>query len=124
MDECNDSSSESDEDINFSQLAKEENLNNIDILHRLGHDNKNILKQKKKKIKQDLYIYKKNNSKKIINDINCINGFLLTLSKIVENTQNYFQEFFINKMFEICSSFLVYLHSLLPIYKMTNKRVL
>ncbi|CDU17967.1 conserved oligomeric Golgi complex subunit 2, putative [Plasmodium yoelii] len=122
MDECNDSSSESDEDINFSQLAKEENLNNIDILHRLGHDNKNILKQKKKKIKQDLYIYKKNNSKKIINDINCINGFLLTLSKIVENTQNYFQEFFINKMFEICSSFLVYLHSLLPIYKMTNKR--
>lgn len=123
MDECNDSSSESDEDVDFSQLAKE-NLNNIDILHTLGHDNKNILKKKKKKIKQDLYIYKKNNSKKIINDINCINGFLLTLSKIVENTQNNFQEFFINKMFEICSSFLVYLHSILPIYKMTNKRVL
>ncbi|VTZ68892.1 conserved oligomeric Golgi complex subunit 2, putative [Plasmodium chabaudi chabaudi] len=121
MNECNDSSSESDGGIDCSELDKE-HLNNIDILHKLGYDNKNILKKRKKKIKQDLYIYKKNNSKKISNDINCINGFLLTLSKIIENTQEYFQEFFINKMFEICSSFLVYLHSLLPIYKMTNKR--
>ncbi|SCP04632.1 conserved Plasmodium protein, unknown function [Plasmodium ovale] len=85
-------------------------------------NNKNSLREGRKKVKLHLHIYRKNTTKKIIHDINCINGFLKTLSKIVINTQKSFENFFINKMYEICSSFLVYLHSLLAIYKMTNKR--
>ncbi|CRH00176.1 conserved Plasmodium protein, unknown function [Plasmodium relictum] len=90
---------------------------------KIGKDNKNFLKEKKKEMKLNLHIYQRNNTKKIIHDINCINGFLKTMSEILINTQKSFEEVFINKMFEICSSFLVYLHSLIAMYKMTNKPV-
>ncbi|CRG96355.1 conserved Plasmodium protein, unknown function [Plasmodium gallinaceum] len=93
------------------------------LIFKIGKDNKNSLKEKKKEMKLNLHIYQNKNTKKIIHNIKCINGFLKTLSKIVINTQKSFEDLFINKMFEICSSFLVYLHSLLAMYKMTNKPI-
>ncbi|KMZ93106.1 hypothetical protein PVMG_04256 [Plasmodium vivax Mauritania I] len=91
-------------------------------LHELGGENRNVLKEKKKQMKIHLQMCKKKKKNKIKNDVNCIVGFLRTLSEIVLNTEEAFQNFFVDKMFHICSSFLVYLHSLLAIYKMTNKR--
>ncbi|KJP90197.1 hypothetical protein AK88_00045 [Plasmodium fragile] len=92
-------------------------------LHELGKANRNTLKEKKKQMKIHLQICKKKKKKKIQNHVNCIVGFLRTLSDIVLNTEKEFQNFFIDKMFHICSSFLVYLHSLLVMYKITNKRM-
>ncbi|EWC75789.1 hypothetical protein C923_03498 [Plasmodium falciparum UGT5.1] len=99
------------------------NIDNVDILYKIGKENKNILREKKKKKNNSLYLYEKNNKRKIMHHIRCINGFLKTLTKIVINTQKIFEDFFINKMFEICSSFLIYLHSLFTVYKMTSKRI-
>ncbi|ANQ08348.1 Uncharacterized protein PCOAH_00026420 [Plasmodium coatneyi] len=92
-------------------------------LHELGKENRNTLKEKKKQMKMHLQMCKKKKKKKIEIQLNCIVGFLRTISEIVLNTERAFQNFFIDKMFHICSSFLVYLHSLLVIYKMTNKRI-
>ncbi|GAW81072.1 hypothetical protein, conserved [Plasmodium gonderi] len=102
---------------------KRDFIDEKDELHELGRSNKNSLREKQKRMKIYIQIYKEKNKKKLINDINCISGFLKTLSKIIHSTQKDFEQFFINKMYQICSSFLVYLHSLLTIYKMINKQI-
>ncbi|KYN98941.1 hypothetical protein PGSY75_1130500 [Plasmodium gaboni] len=109
--------------LNNENKNYNQNIDHVDILYKIGNENKNILRERKKKKNQTLYFYEKNNKKKIIHHIRCINGFLKTLTKIVINTQKIFEDFFINKMFEICSSFLIYLHSLLTVHKMTSKRI-
>ncbi|CAA9988330.1 conserved oligomeric Golgi complex subunit 2, putative [Plasmodium knowlesi strain H] len=92
-------------------------------LHKLRKENRNIMKEKRKQMKSHLQLCKKKKKKKIENHVNCIVGFLRTISEIILNTEKAFQNFFIDKMFHICSSFLIYLHSLLVIYKMTNNRI-
>ncbi|SOV23381.1 conserved Plasmodium protein, unknown function [Plasmodium sp. DRC-Itaito] len=109
--------------LNNENKNYNQNIDHVDILYKIGNENKNILRERKKKKNHTLYFYEKNNKKKIIHHIRCINGFLKTLIKIVINTQKIFEDFFINKMFEICSSFLIYLHSLLTVHKMTSKRI-